>query len=64
MLAILHAEQPYNFEHALLSESVDDEYYSNMYCMSWFYSGHYPYDTSEENYDQWLYDQVCLAMLE
>lgn len=64
MLAVLHAEQPYNFERGLLPETVDDDYYNNMYCISWFYEGHYPFDTWEENYDQWLYDQILFEMLE
>lgn len=47
-----------NFE----TNSIDDVYNQNMYCMSWFYNGCYPFDQWEANYENWLYEQVCSAM--
>lgn len=32
--------------------------------MSWFYDGCYLFDNWVNNYEQWLYDQVCTAMVE
>ena len=69
-LAFLHSEHMYFYERGLLNntdfmpETVDDVYNKNMYSLSWFYDGGYPFDTWEENYDQWLYEQVCVAMSE
>jgi hypothetical protein len=54
-LALLHAEETEYFEPRMLPDTVDDAYYRNMYTISWFYDGHYPFDTWEDNYDQWLY---------
>ena len=67
-LALLHSEHMFFYELGLLNtkefmpESVDDVYHNNMYSMSWFYEGCYPFDTWEDNYEQWLYDQVFFAM--
>ena len=69
-LALLHSEHMFFYEHGLLcnedfmTESVDDVYHKNMYSMSWFYEGCYPFDTWEDNYEHWLYDQVLLAMID
>lgn len=69
-LALLHSEHMFFYERGLLwnedfmSESVDDVYHKNMYSMSWFYEGCYPFDTWEGNYEHWLYDQVLLAMID
>ena len=49
-------------EHDFLPETMEDVYNANRYSMSWFYEGCYPFDTWEDNYDHWLYDQVFLAM--
>jgi hypothetical protein len=49
-------------EHDFLPETMEDVYNTNLYSMSWFYEGCYPFDTWEDNYDHWLYDQVFLAM--
>ena len=63
-LALLHSEHMYFYERGFLNtedfmpETVDDVYNKNMYSMSWFYDGCYPFDTWEDNYDHWLYDQV------
>ena len=69
-LALLYGELMYFYERGLLHtedfmpETVDDVYNKNMYNLSWFYEGCYPFDTWEENYEQWLYDQVYNAMIE
>jgi len=64
-IVLQYTEHMYYFERGIiggidfLSNNVDDEYNQNMYCMSWFYGGCYPYDQWEENYDNWLYELVC-----
>lgn len=69
-LALLHVEHMYLYECGLvrtedfIPETVEDVYNKNMYNLSWFYEGYYPFDQWEENYEQWLYDQVCNAMLD
>jgi hypothetical protein len=63
-LALLHSQHMYFFERGLLNtqnflpETMEDVYNNNLYAMSWFYEGCYPFDTWEDNYDHWLYDQV------
>ena len=67
-LALLHSEHMYFFERGLLNmqdflpETMEDAYNKNLYSMSWFYKGCYPFDNWKDNYDHWLYDQVFFAM--
>ena len=67
-LALLHRQHMYYVESGLLNEhnffpeTMEDVYNMNLYSMSWFYEGCYPFDTWEDNYDHWLYDQVFFAM--
>jgi hypothetical protein len=67
-LVLLHRQHMYFFESWLhhtqnfLPETMEDVYNKNLYSMSWFYEGCYPFDTWEDNYDHWLYDQVFFAM--
>jgi hypothetical protein len=68
-LAVLHMEHMYLYDHGFfdtedfMPESADDVYNNNVYSMSWFYHGCFPFDSWEENYENWLYDEVYLAML-
>jgi len=39
-----------------------DVYSNNLYCLSWFYNGAFPYDTWEEKYDNSLCEQVFSVM--
>lgn len=39
-------------------ETADDKYNKNMYTMSCFYHGEYPFDSWEEEYDHYLYVEV------
>jgi len=39
-----------------------DVYSSNLYCLSWFYDGAFPYDTWEEEYDNNLCEQAFSIM--
>lgn len=65
---LLHSEHMYFFKHGLLNmldfllDTMEDVYNKNLYSMSWFYEGCYPFDTWEDNYNHWLYDQVFFAM--
>lgn len=69
-LVLKHLEQMYLLERGLLKtdacilETEGDFYYKNMYTISWFYEGCYPFENWEENYEQWLYERVCIAMTE
>lgn len=69
-LVLLHSEHMYLYERGLMNnqdflpETVDDVYHKNMFSMSWFYEDCYPFDTCEDDYDHWLYDQLFLAMID
>ena len=41
-------------------ETVEDVYFNNLYAMSWFYDGIYPFDTYEEQMDSYLYEETFL----
>jgi len=69
-LALLHEEHLWNCNEGFISgkefwpEAVEDVYNVNTYTMSCFYYGHYPFDLWEEEYDSYLYVQVCEAAAE
>jgi len=46
-----------------MPETVEDVYSNNLYCMSWFYNGVFPFDIWEEDYDNWLCE-TALSMIE
>lgn len=67
-LVELYMEYMYYVELRLIgdkdfvSSSCSDVYDQNMYCMSWFYDGGYPFDQWELNYEDWLYERVFSTM--
>jgi hypothetical protein len=69
-LSLRHKEHMQYFLLGLLSrenfmrETVDDVYMSNIYAMSWFYNGAYPFDSYEADKDSYLYEQAFSKMIE
>jgi hypothetical protein len=69
-LDLLHLNHMYLYDHGIVAtedfmpETVGEVYNKNLYCMSWFYDGCYPFDSWEENYENWLAEQAFLAMRE
>lgn len=63
-LAFLHSDHMYLYDHGcfanedFLPETVEDVYNKNLYTMSWFYDGCYPFDSWEANYDNFLSQQA------
>jgi hypothetical protein len=47
-----------------MQETVHDVYLSNLYSMSWFYYGVYPFDSYEDDKDLYLYEEAYRKMLE
>lgn len=45
-----------------IPETVDEVYHSNMYCLSWFYEGAYPFENFDEEYENWLAEEVLQRM--
>jgi hypothetical protein len=45
-----------------VQEAVHDIYISNVYAMSWFYNGAYPFDSYEADIECYLYEQAYLEM--
>ena len=43
-------------------ETVDNVYSNNLYALSWFYDGIYPFDSYEEQMDSYLYEETFLKM--
>jgi len=44
--------------HDFLPETLNDVYSGQLYCMSWFYIGIYPFDSWELEYDDYLRGEV------
>jgi hypothetical protein len=61
-LALRHKEYMEYYKLGLLTtqnfkpETVDDVYVSNLYAISWFYGGVYPFDSYEAAKDSYFYD--------
>jgi len=43
-------------------EGLVDEYINNLYCLSWCYNGVILFENWEEEYEQWLCEQVFDAI--
>ena len=69
-LAISHAENLRLYEQGLVTKvsidlaGVEDVYASNLYALSIFYDGEYPFDRYEEELEEWLYKKSFEARLE
>ena len=67
-LALLHLNHMYLYDRGIVTtedfmpETVGEVYNKHLYCMSWFYDSCYPFDSWEENYENWLCEQEFLAM--
>jgi hypothetical protein len=47
-----------------MPQTIDDVYINNLYALSWFYDGCYPFDSYEDENDTYLYTQAILKHLE
>jgi len=45
-----------------IPETADEVYHSNMYCLSWFYDGVYPFECSDKEYENELAEEVFSRM--
>jgi len=45
-------------ENDFIPKTLDDVYAENLYCLSWFYSGVYPFDSWEADFDEYLRREV------
>jgi len=45
-----------------MPKTVMDVYCSNLYALSWFYNGDFPFDEWEEAFDNWLRAEASKAM--
>jgi hypothetical protein len=69
-LALLHKEHMEYYSLGLMCnqnfmpETVDDVYINNLYALSWFSDGCYPFDSYEDEKDTYLYTQAILKHLE
>ena len=69
-LAISHAENLRLYQQGLVTKvsidiaGVDDVHASNLYALSIFYNGEYPFDRYEEELEEWLYKKSLEAMLQ
>lgn len=67
-LALLHLNHMYLYDRGIVTtedfmpETVGEVYNKYLYCMSWFYDSCYPFDSWEENYENWLCEQAFLAI--
>ena len=67
-LALLYLNHMYLYDRGIVTtedfmpETVGEVYNKHLYYMSWFYVSCYPFDSWEENYENWLCEQAFLAM--
>ena len=46
-----------------MPNTANNVYNNNIYNNSWFYPGFFPFASWEENYENWLYEQVYFALI-
>jgi hypothetical protein len=69
-LALRHREHMEYYERGLITsqnfvkEIVHEVYVNNLYALSWFYKGVYPFDSYETDRDSYLYELSCEQKLE
>jgi hypothetical protein len=69
-LALCHKEHMQYYLLGLLStqnlmpETTEDVCISNIYALSWFYNGPYPFDSYEAERDSYFHEQGYLKMIE
>lgn len=67
-LALLHLNHIYLYDRGIVTtedcmpETLGEVYNKHLYCMSWFYDSCYPFDSWEQNYENWLCEEAFIAM--
>ena len=65
-LALQHKDHMEYYDGGFLTstnfivETVEDVYLNNLYAMSWFYDGIYPFNSYKEEMDSYLYEEMFL----